>query len=188
MGWWSYWATTGNWHQISSWFEGSFNGFRVQIEILAAVFYLILKQQLNLWLFLSDLNYKKLGLTDLPGHHGKVTSDKKIIFISHQRNKCVNEDYCSHCSVTFETSNFLIVFVRMILEKVVWQSYQTMTGNWHQISIWFGGNFKGFKVQTDFCSRIFAAKQQLTLSLLKQTHVFSWAKITKYCGSMVKPY
>ena len=59
-----------------------------------------------------------LGLTDLPGHHGKVTSDKKMIFISHQRNKCVNEDYCSHCSVTFETtSNFLIVFVRMILGK-----------------------------------------------------------------------
>ena len=61
----------------------------MQFEILAAVFDLILKQQLNLWLFLSDLNYKMLGLTDLPGHHGKVTSDKKMIFISHQRNKCV---------------------------------------------------------------------------------------------------
>ena len=153
MGWWSYWATTGNWHQISSWFEGSFNGFRVQIEILAAVFYLILKQQLNLWLFLSDLNYKKLGLTDLPGHHGKVTSDKKIIFISHQRNKCVNEDYCSHCSVTFETSNFLIVFVRMILEKVVWQSYQTI----QEIDIRYQSDLEVI-LKGSRCKQIFAAE------------------------------
>ena len=57
-------------------------------------------------------------MTDLPGHDGKVTSDKKIIFISHQRHKALNRGYCSHFSVTFERAGkFLIVFVRLILGK-----------------------------------------------------------------------
>ena len=60
-----------------------------------------------------------LGLTDLPGHGGKVTSDKKIIVICHQVYKGGNRDYCSHFSVTFKTTvKFLIVFVRLILGKV----------------------------------------------------------------------
>ena len=47
-------------------------------------------------------------------------SDKKMIFISHQKYKGGNRDYCSHFSVTYETtSKFLIVFVRLILRKVV---------------------------------------------------------------------
>ena len=56
----------------------------VQIEIVAAVYDWIFKQQLNLLLFLSDWYCGKLGLTDLPGHDGKVTSDGKMIFIAHQ--------------------------------------------------------------------------------------------------------
>ena len=60
-----------------------------------------------------------MGLTDLPGHDGKITSDKTIIPISHQRYKGGNRDYCSHFSVTFETTGkFIIVFVRLILRKV----------------------------------------------------------------------
>ena len=56
---------------------------------------------------------------DLPGHDGKVMSDMKIISISHQGYKGGNRDYCSHFSVTFETTGkFLIVFVRLILGKV----------------------------------------------------------------------
>ena len=51
----------------------------MQIEIIAAVFGWISKQQVNLALFLSDGFYRKLGLTDLPGHAGKVMSDKKMI-------------------------------------------------------------------------------------------------------------
>ena len=59
-----------------------------------------------------------LGLTDLPDHDGKVTPDKKMAFISHQRYKVENRDYCSHISVIFETrGKFLIVFVRLILGK-----------------------------------------------------------------------
>ena len=55
---------------------------------------------------------------DLPGHGGKVALDKKIIFISHQRYKGGNRDYCSHFSVTFETTGkFLIIFVRLIFDK-----------------------------------------------------------------------
>ena len=57
-------ATTGNWHQIWIWLEGNFKEFRVQIEIFAAVFDWISKQQLNLLLLLSDWYCGKLGLTD----------------------------------------------------------------------------------------------------------------------------
>ena len=55
----------------------------------------------------------------LPGHDGKVMSDKKMISISHQGYKGGNRDYCSHFSVTFETrGRFLIVFLRLILGKM----------------------------------------------------------------------
>ena len=58
-------------------------------------------------------------MTYLSGHDGKVTSDKKKISISHQGYKGGNRDYCSHFSVTFETTGkFLILFVRSILGKV----------------------------------------------------------------------
>ena len=57
-------------------------------------------------------------MTDLPGHDGKVTSDKKIISISNQGYKGGNRDYCSHFLVTFETTGkFLIVFIRLIWGK-----------------------------------------------------------------------
>ena len=56
-----------------------------------------------------------MELTDLPGHEGKITSDKKMIFISHQRYKVGNRDYCG----IFETaSKCLNCFVRLILRKV----------------------------------------------------------------------
>ena len=111
--------TTEKWHQIWIWFEVSVKEFKVQIEIFAFVFDWIFKQQLNLLLILSDWYCRKLGLTDLPGHDGKLISHKKIISISHQGYKDGNRDYCSHFSVTFETrGKFLIFFLRMILEKV----------------------------------------------------------------------
>ena len=60
-----------------------------------------------------------MGLTDLSHHDGKVTSDKKMISIPYEGYKGGNRDYCSHFSVTFETTGkFLIVFVRLILRKV----------------------------------------------------------------------
>ena len=60
-----------------------------------------------------------MGLTDLSHHDGKVTSDKKMIYIHYEGYKGGNRDYCSHFSVTFETTGkFLIVFVRLILRKV----------------------------------------------------------------------
>ena len=60
----------------------------------------------------------KVGFMDLPGHDGKMTSDKKMVSISQQRCKGGNRDYCSHFSVTLEkTGKFLIVFVRLVLRK-----------------------------------------------------------------------
>ena len=48
-----------------------------------------------------------------------MKSDKKMTSISHKGYKGGNKDYCSHFSVTFETTGeFLIVFVRLILGKV----------------------------------------------------------------------
>ena len=61
-----------------------------------------------------------MRLTDLPVHDAKVTSDKKMVFSSHQKYKGGNRDYCSHFSVIFEaTSKFPIVFVRLILAMKV---------------------------------------------------------------------
>ena len=60
-----------------------------------------------------------MEFTDLSGHDGKMTSDKKIIYISYECYKSGNRDYCSHFSVTFATAGiFLIVFVRLILGKM----------------------------------------------------------------------
>ena len=102
------------------------------MEILAAVFDWISKQQLNLFLFLLDPYCRKLGLMGLPGHNVKVTSDKKMISGSHQWCKSGSRGYWSHFTVTFGRSGkFLTFFVRWILGKkgADWVT----TGNWHQI-------------------------------------------------------
>ena len=58
-------------------------------------------------------------MTHLPGHEGKMTSDKKMICNSYQRCKGGNRDCCNHFLVIFErTSKFVIVFVRLISGKV----------------------------------------------------------------------
>ena len=60
-----------------------------------------------------------MGLADLPGYDGKVTSDKKVIFISYQRGKGGKRDYRSFFSVIFETSSkFTIFFLRLVFGKV----------------------------------------------------------------------
>ena len=41
-----------------------------------------------------------------------------MIFISHQRNKGGNKDYCSHFSAISETAKFPIVFLRLVFGKV----------------------------------------------------------------------
>ena len=62
-----------------------------------------------------------------------MTSDKKTIFISRQRYKGGNRDYCSHFSATFKTtSKLLIVFVRLILGKV---GVDVVTGPQREIDI-----------------------------------------------------
>ena len=75
------------------WFEGSVKGFGVQIEILASVFDWISKQQLNLSFFLWDWYCRKLGLTDLPGHNGKVTSDINFILSPYYSSLSADGDF-----------------------------------------------------------------------------------------------
>ena len=109
-------------------------------------------------------------MTNLPGHNGKVTPDKKLIFISHQRYKGGNGDYSSHFWVTFETTGiFLIVFVSLTLAKKRggW-IYWATTEKWHQIWIWCKGSVKEFEVQTEILAFVFGwnFKQQLKLLLI----------------------
>ena len=102
------------------------------MEILLAVFDWISKQQLNLLLFLLDPRCRKLGLTGLPGHNVKVTSDEKMISGSHQRGKSGSRGYWSHFTVTFERKGKVSTFfVRLILGKK--GADGVTTGNWHQI-------------------------------------------------------
>ena len=59
-----------------------------------------------------------MGLTDLPGHDGKMTSDNKIISIPYEGYKGGNRDYCSHFPVTFKTKGkFLIFFYKIDIGK-----------------------------------------------------------------------
>ena len=75
----------------------------------------------------------QLWLPDLPCHHGKATSDREMIFISPQRNKGGNGDYCSHFSVTLETpGKFIIVFISVILGKI---GIDGVTGSRREIGI-----------------------------------------------------
>ena len=69
--------------QIWIWFKLKFQGFRIQIEIVQAIFIWISKQQVHLPLFLSKWYCRKLGLTDLPSQDGTLTSHKKIILNSY---------------------------------------------------------------------------------------------------------
>ena len=98
-------------HQIRKLFVTHIEGIRVEVEVIAVIFQWFLTQQVSLSLLLSDWYWEKWELTDLPAHGRKVKSDKNTTSRSHQRYKGGNNDYCSHFSVTFETtSRFLIVF------------------------------------------------------------------------------
>ena len=58
-----------------------------------------------------------MGLTGLPGHEVKVTSDKQMIFTFHQKNKGGNRDYCSHFSVIPETTSKSPFFFKIVIWK-----------------------------------------------------------------------
>ena len=118
-------------------------------------------------MFLKGWHCKKLGLTDLPGHDGKVMSDNKIIFNSHQRPEGGN--YCSHFSVILETTSKFLLFLSKadIGKNRGSRFYQTTMEDWYQVWIYFEGNIKGFRAQIEILSAIFDGiyKQQLNLLL-----------------------
>ena len=120
-------------------------------------------------MILSDWYYQKLGLTYLLGHDQKMTSDKTMTPISHQRYKGGNRDYCSHFSVTFKkTSKFSDCFWKIdIGKKGGGRIYWVTTEKWHQIWIWFEGSVKEFKLEIEILTFVFewTSKQQLSLLL-----------------------
>ena len=112
----------------------------MQIEIIAVIFDWSAKQQVNLSLFLSNWYCGKLGLTNLPGHDWRVTSDKEIICKSYQSHKIENIDHCSPFLVIFVTTKkFLIVFVRLVLGK---EGVDEEIGPWRDIDIRYEFNLK----------------------------------------------
>ena len=61
----------------------------------------------------------KVGVDVFTGPRQESEVRQKIISTSHQGYKGGIRDFCSHFSVTFETTGkFLIVYVRLILRKV----------------------------------------------------------------------
>ena len=105
----------------------------MQTKIITVFFGLIFKRKVDLSLFLSDWYFRKFRLTDLPGHDGKLTPDKKMIGNSTQSCKGESRFYCSHFLVIFErTSKFVIVFVKLIMGKV---RVEVFTGYLREIDI-----------------------------------------------------
>ena len=84
-------------------------------------------------LFLSIWYFQNFGLTDLLVHNKKVTSDKKTLFISDQRNMGGNRDYCSYLSVIFEAMNKSpIFFLQLVFGKV---RVDRVTGSRREIDV-----------------------------------------------------
>ena len=61
--------------------QSNFKGFSVKVEIITPYYHSnwISKQPVSLPLLLSDWYCQKLGLTDLPGHYEKSTSDMNLV-------------------------------------------------------------------------------------------------------------
>ena len=88
-------------------------------------------------------------------HDVKVTSDKKMIFNSYQRNKGGNEDYCSHFSLIFETaSKFPIAFLRLVFGKA---GVDGVTRPRREIDVRYESedNFKGLREQREILAAVF---------------------------------
>ena len=113
-------------HQIWIWIESIVKGFRVPIEILWSVFEWTSKQQLNLLLFLSDLYCRKLELTDLPSHDGKVTSDTNFILSPYYRPLIGDGDF---------------LYESLLNSRLLWamtwnNEYESESESVSRISIW----------------------------------------------------
>ena len=139
--------------------QSNFKGFSVKVEIITPYYHSnwISKQPVSLPLLLSDWYCQKLGLTDLPGHYEKSTSDMNLVLNFFERTEGANRDYSSLFSVIFQaTSEFAFPFVRLILVKV---------GLTVVVRYDFEGNFKGFRVQIEIIAVNFdwISKQQLNL-------------------------
>ena len=76
------------------------NRVNMQIEIIAAIFDWISKQQLNLSLFLSYWYCRKLWLTDLPGRDRKVRSHMHFILSPYEKPQSADRGfYMNRCLI-----------------------------------------------------------------------------------------
>ena len=156
LGWRIYQAKIENWHQIWPLFEGNFKGFRVQIEILAAIPNQISKQLLNLLLFLSDWYCRKLELMNLPGHDEKVTLVDRKWFITHKKGITVEIQIITAIFHWFCDWWICNCFCKIDIGKNGdWQIYRVMTGKWRQTRKWFVTHIKGVRVEIEIIAAIF---------------------------------
>ena len=98
-----------------------------------------------------------------------MAADKKMIFISHQRHKGGNRDYCSHFSVIFETTTkFPIVFGRLILGKVGVEGFTCPRRESDGRKKSDFTLIKGIRVEIEIIVAIFSdiSKQQVNFQLL----------------------
>ena len=96
------------------------------IEIIAALFRWHLKQQINFELFVWDWYWEKWGLTYLPGHDGKVTSDINLILSSYYRSFRADRDFLYE----------LLLNSRLLWAKTWNNEYQSEYECVSRISIW----------------------------------------------------
>ena len=76
------------------------NRVDMQIEIIAAIFDWISKQQLNLSLFLSSWYCRKLRMTDLPGRDRKVRSHMHFILSPYEKPQSADRGfYMNRCLI-----------------------------------------------------------------------------------------
>ena len=80
------------------------------------------------------LTLSKIGVEGFIGPPQKGMSYKKIICKSYQRSKSENKDYCSHFSLTLETTSKCLIFffVRLILGE---KGFNRVTGLRWEIDI-----------------------------------------------------
>ena len=102
---------------------------------------------------MQDWYWEKWGLTDLPGHNWKFTTDMNLVWSNFQ----------GLGSKKRFLEPFLTEFPRLI-----WRIYRNTTGNWHQIWIWFWPPLKGLRVQAQIFTAIFdwVFKEQTNLPLI----------------------
>ena len=105
-----------------------------------------------------------MELTDLLVHDGKVTLDKKVIL---SLSKGIRVEIEIIAAILYwylkqQVNGFCEIDTG---KKGDTRGYRAPKENWHQLRIWFQGDFKGFRMQVDILTVVFDCiyKQQLKI-------------------------